>query len=222
MLIEKQAFSDVKSVGTGRTIAGLDLVRCEFTGSNLSQFDDPGLGLVVREVSATRCVVARSFVTGALIEDVLVDGLTTKPDLTLAGCGLRHVTVRGRVGTWFVTAPNAMMPEEQQAAFTSALLQYYAGGDWAIDITEAEFDNANLNFIPGELVRRDPDTQFLLRRESFAGVDRSELPTFASIAVSRFDATPLDSLVAVAPKRSKRFAETRAQLQELRDRGLAE
>src|SRR5215469_708626 len=106
MQIEKQSFANVKSVGSGRTIADVDLVRCEFNGSNLSQFDDPGLGLLVRDVTATRCVSMRSFLNGVRLEEVLIDGLTTRPSIDLAGCGLRHVTLRGRVGNWFVIKPN--------------------------------------------------------------------------------------------------------------------
>ncbi|GAA1359377.1 hypothetical protein [Catellatospora chokoriensis] len=222
MRIEKQTYLNAKSVGSGRTISGLELVRCAFTGSNLSQFDDPELGLVVQEVTATRCVAARSFLSGVRIEDVVVDGLTTTSGLRLFGCGLRHVRLRGRVGTWFVLAPNPTLPGDVRIAFTTALVKYYRGVDWALDITEAEFDSANLSFVPGDLVRRDPETQFLLRRSSFADVDPSTLPSFASIAVRRFEETPLDSIVAVAARRSKRFTESLAHLQELRDRGLAE
>ena len=56
MRIEKQEFLHVKSVDSHRTFEDLELVRCEFTGSGLAQFDDPELNLVVRNVTATRCV----------------------------------------------------------------------------------------------------------------------------------------------------------------------
>lgn len=222
MRIEKQVFLNVKSVGSNRTIADLELVRCEFTGSNLSQFDDPELGLVVSNVTATRCVAKRSFLNGVRFEDVLVDGLTTSGDLRMTGCALRHVTLRGRVGTWFVTTPNTALPDDVQAALAVGIARYYRDVDWALDITEAEFQSANLSYVPGELVRRDPETQFLLRRDVVADVDASSLPSFASIAISRFESTPFDSIVAVAPKRSKNFAEIKAHYQELRDRKLAE
>jgi hypothetical protein len=222
MRIEKQTYLNVKSVGSARTLSGLELVRCEFTGSNLSQFDDPELGLVVQDVTATRCVAARCFLNGVRIEDVVVDGLTTKDGLRLAGCALRHVTVRGRVGQWFVTQPNPTLPQEVQAAFTEAIVSYYKGVDWALDISEAEFESANLSFVPGDLIRRDPESQFLLRRSAVAGIDPASLPGYANTALRRFEETPLDCIVAVAPKRSKSYAEVLAHLQELRDRGLAE
>lgn len=53
-------------------------------------------------------------------------------------------------------------------------------------------------------------------------LDTADLPNFARIAISRFEVTPFDSFVAMAPKRSRNFDRIRAELQELRDRGLAE
>jgi hypothetical protein len=94
--------------------------------------------------------------------------------------------------------------------------------DWALDITEAEFDGADLYYVPGDLVRYDPDSQFLLRRSALAEVDTAGLPSFAGIAVSRFEGTPFDTMIAVAPKRSKKFPEIVAQFRELRDRRIAD
>jgi hypothetical protein len=221
-LIEKQDFSRVKSIGSHRTLAGYELSGCEFAGSTLSQFDDPELNLVVRDTTLTRSVCKQSSLSGVRLEDVLVDGVTMSGSLNLYGCAFRHVTLRGRVGTWFVMPPNPSLPGEVRDAFTTAIQRYYEGVDWALDISEAEFTSAELNYVPGGLVRRNPETQFLLRREIVGAVDPAELPSFASIAVSRFETTPLDCIVAVAPKRSKNFVEIRDHLQELRERGLAE
>jgi hypothetical protein len=45
---------------------------------------------------------------------------------------------------------------------------------------------------------------------------------YAGIAVSRFELTPFDSLVAIAPRRSKNFAQHLEDLEYLRRAGLAE
>ncbi|MEV4351342.1 hypothetical protein AB0J83_43355 [Actinoplanes sp. NPDC049596] len=218
MLIEKQTFLNAKAIGAGRTFADLELVRCEFTASHLANYDDPGLSLVVRDVVARRPVVKRSGVHGVRFENVLVEGLTgtlTQP----AGCVFRHVTLRGRSGALMIVGPNDGLPPEVQQAFTDAIVKYYQDVDWALDITEAEFDTADLYYLPGDLVRRDPETQFLLRRPDAVP---ENLPAYASIALSRFESTPFDTIVAVAPKRSKNFAEIKEHYQELRVRGLAD
>ena len=117
MLIDRQTFQNAKSVGSHRTIEGLELVRCEFVGSNLSQFDDPGLSLVVRDVTAVRCVTKRSMMGGVRFENVSVDGLKSDSYFRLDGCAFRHVTLRGRVGSLMIVPPTPSISEELQAAF---------------------------------------------------------------------------------------------------------
>jgi hypothetical protein len=222
MQISKETFLNVKSVGSHRTFAGLELERCEFTGSNLSQFDDPGLNLIVRNVMATRCIVKRSGMSGARFEDVVIDGLTTTGTVLLSGCAFRHVTLRGRAGSLMTLPPNASMEPPVQQAFAAAIARYYEDVDWALDITEAEFQDASLYYVPGHLIRRDPETQYLLHRERFAGIPLDPLPVRARVEVERFGLTPFDSIVAVAPKRSKQFSQVKEALDELRVKGLAD
>jgi hypothetical protein len=219
--VEKQRCQNGRILGTGRVIEDLELVRCEFIASHIAQFDDPELGLVVRNVSATKCVAKRSGAAGVRFEDVLVDGL----DCTvtrLEGCVFSRVTLRGRIGQLICMPPNPAMPTEIQDAFRDGIVRAYAGVDWALDISEAQFTGAGLYYVPGDLVRRNPDTQYLIRRSVVAGVDLSDLPLRAQIAASRLESTPFDSLVAVAPTRAKDFAEVKAAFDEMRARGLAE
>lgn len=221
MRIEGQQFQNGRILGTGRVIEDLELVRCEFIGSHLAQFDDPDFGLIVRNVSATRCVAKRSGAAGVRFGDVVVDGL----DCTvtrLEGCVFSRVTLRGRIGHLMLTPPNPGMPAETQEAFRDSIVRVYAGVDWALDISEAEFTGAELYYLPGDLVKRNRDTQYLIRRSVVTGVDLSDLPLRAQIAAGRLSATPFDSIVAVAPTRAKDFGQVKAAFDEMRARGLAE
>jgi hypothetical protein len=218
VLIENRTFLNAKVIGASRTFTDFELTRCAFTASGLANYDDPELGLVVRDVVARRPAVKRSVAHGVRFENVLVEGLTS--DLTqLAGCVFRQVTLRGRSGSLMIVGPNHSLTADVQQAFAENILKYYRDVDWALDITEAEFVTADLYYLPGHLVRRDPESQFLLRRSETVPDD---LPAYANIAVSRFEATPFDSIVAVAPKRSKNFAQVKEHYQELRVRGLAD
>ncbi|MFE6851735.1 hypothetical protein ACFVDH_13205 [Streptomyces sp. NPDC057674] len=226
MKYEKEKFRNLKSVGSGRDLADVQLVRCEFNGCTLAQFDDPGFGLVVRDVVAEKVSAKRCVVDGVRFEDVRIDGLTVSSLTHLTGCVFRRVTLRGRIGSLMATSPNFGLPEDVREAFVGGVEQFYAGADpateWALDITEAEFTEADLYYVPGHLVRRDPATQFLLHRDRLAGVDLSSLPLFAQIAVERFGETPFESIVAVAPRRSPNFAERLAAYEALRAAGVAE
>src|SRR5882724_9474091 len=136
MLIEKRVFEAVKSIGSHRTIEGLELVRCEFHAAHLMQYDDPGMNLAVRDVTLTRCVAkGRSSLHGVRLEDVVVDGLTTGPEAFLDSCTFRHVTVRGRIGSLMILPPPFTMDEKLRAAYIDTIVGYYADVDWAVDIT---------------------------------------------------------------------------------------
>ncbi|MFC4012864.1 hypothetical protein ACFOY2_36940 [Nonomuraea purpurea] len=221
MEIERQHFTDTNVIGSGRTIGPARLDRCEFVYCRIVQDDDPGYGLVVRDVVASRCALRGSVVRGVRFEDVLVDRTTTTGMIHLEACLFRHVTLRGPVNS-MMTIPPSIVPAELRDAFTANAVAFYRDVDWALDISEAKFTEASFYWVPGELVKRDPATQFLLRRSSFEGVDLSTLPIGARIAIDHFRYTPFDNIVAVAPTRSKHAAERLDELEELRRRGLAE
>jgi hypothetical protein len=177
--------------------------------------------MVVRDVRARRCVVKKSSAQHIRFEDVEIEHLTTA-GIGLTGCLFRHVTLRGPVGAIRSLGVNASLPADVRAAMEATTARYYRETDWALDVTEAEFQEGEFLNVPGNLIRRDPETQFLLRRETVAGIARTGLPSYATIAISRFESTPFDTLLAIVPKRNKHFAERLAHLRELRDRGLAE
>lgn len=215
-----QTFTDSRSFGTDRTYSEIDLERVKFNGCVLAQHDDPGLGLVVRDVTVTRSSATNCTVHGVRFEDVTVDGLSLTKLHHLAACVFRHVTLKGRIGPIMTTPVHYAVPEETKAALDSAMVAYYKDVDWALDISEAEFSDADFYMVPGDLVRRDPETQFLLRRDVVT--QAGDLPTYAGIAASRFEMTPFDSLVAIAPRRNKNFARYLEDYTFLREKGLAE
>ncbi|NRQ38225.1 hypothetical protein HII36_41305 [Nonomuraea sp. NN258] len=220
--IGKARFENEKVLGSGHSYEGLTLTGCTFAQCAFSQLEDPGYGLVVRAATLTRCTVRRCTVHGARLEDTVIDRLTTSGALRLEACVFNRVTVLGRAGSVMLMPPRFTLPAERRAAFDAGALEFYRGVDWALDIRAAEFGSADLYWLPGALVRRDPATQFLLWREAFEGVDLGGFPGFARIAAGRFESTPFDSMVAIAPKRSEKYAERLAGLEFLRRRGLAE
>ncbi|OIJ63571.1 hypothetical protein [Streptomyces mangrovisoli] len=137
MLLQKQEIVGVKSVGSGRVLGAVELDRCLFNGAVLAQFDDPGLGLVVRDVTARRCRATRCVVQGVRFEDVRVDGLAITSLLHLHGCVFKHVTLAGNIGPLMATPPNFGLPQDLQDRFTAGMVSYYADVDWALDISRA-------------------------------------------------------------------------------------
>lgn len=214
-----QTVAKARLTGAGKRYDGFRLTGSTFTGCVLAQFDDPALTLEVRDGSIERCRVERCSAQGVFFDEITVDTLKFAQLHQFYGCVFRHVTLRGKItGTVMAIGPHASLPNRPD--HLAGIVQRYKDVDWALDISEALFTDADFYYVPGHLIRRDESTQFLLERERFAGVDRREMPGFASIWASRFDATPFDSLVAIAPKASKRMPEYMADAEWLRDQGL--
>ncbi|QOV42548.1 hypothetical protein [Streptomyces chromofuscus] len=221
--VNAATFRHQKIIGGSRVLGDASLSRCTCVGSGIAQFDDPGFGLVVQGVEARRCRLDNCSAHGVLFRDVLVEDLSVAGGLHLEACVFERVTLRGNIrGRVMTTPPNYALAEEVQKSFTAAMRAIYQEVEWALDIREAKFSDADFYYVPGELIRRDEETQFLLRRESFSRVDLSELPVYAGIAAGRFEVSPWDSIVAVAPRRSKNFDQWVSELSELRRMGLAE
>lgn len=176
----------------------------------------------MRDVTISRSSAANCSVHAVRFEDVTVDGLSLARLHWFSGCVFKHVTLKGRIGPLMTIPVNEGIEAGVRTAFNAAIEEYYRDVDWALDISEAEFSDADFYMVPGHLVRRDPETQFLLRRDVVEKTQGAELPAYAGIAVSRFEATPFDSLVTVAPRRSKHFARYLEELEYLRRAGLAE
>lgn len=219
----KQRFEDIRAIGPGKVIEDIELDRCTLVGAATVQWDDPNPSLVVRRIAATRCTLDNAAAIGTRFEDITIDHLAIKGGmLYLTGCVFSRVKLSGRIGPLMVIPPEPGPGQELSPDADQAVVEAYKEVDWALDISEAEFTDAGFYYVPGDLIRRDPETQFLLRRENLAGLDQSKLPEGAGIFLSRFEATPFNSIVAIAPKRSRQFQGLLDILQGLRDAGIAE
>ncbi|WP_284741600.1 hypothetical protein [Amycolatopsis sp. RTGN1] len=219
-----ESFEDVRATSPGQIVEDFELDRCTFVASTLAQRTDLVPSLVVRRVNATRCILDNCLAVGIRFEDVTVDNLVTKGGLMhLSGCVLSHVTFKGRAGA-VIASPPVPRPDEDLVSPEAdrALVEAYKSVDWALDITQAEFVDVSLDYVPGNLIKRDPETQFLLRREHRAELDNRDVPDGAHRVFSRFDISPFDSMVVVAPKRSKQFRRLMDIFEGLREVGLAE
>ncbi len=207
-------------IGAPREYGGIRLVGCTLKGCRLVQADDPEFGLVVRDVVVERCRMEGCQASGVYFEDVTVDTLRLPRPHLLSGCVFKHVTLRGEIGPMMAIPPNPMLPNEPE--LTAGMVEKYQEIDWALDIREAIFSDADFFSVPGDLIRRDENTQVLLRREAFPERDWRGLPGYAGIMASRFRSTPFDSIVGIAPKGSEEFAKVMADIEWLYSHGFAE
>lgn len=213
----------------------VELRRCTFTDCQHPGWQEPNERPTLRRVNAVRCHVRASEVGPVIAEDCVVDTIWFHrgmwgPQL-VAGCAFKHVVMRGNVtgglrfgisSVWHRTSPP---PPVAQDPFYRANIAYYADVDWALDISEAYFTAVEMSWcdIPARLIRRDPETQVVVTRDSLTGGDWraacGDSPQW--VGIERFLESGLPDTVLVAARRSKRFATDKAAIDRLCAEGIA-
>jgi hypothetical protein len=174
------------------------------------------------------CEQRGSSIWGAILDDVIVDGFSTNGQLFQTwGAVFKHVTLRGKIGRIMISpaVKGGLATPSQQRAFDEANAEFYSGVDWALDIREAEFEEGEFQRVPAHLIRRDPETQVVVKREAamrgeWRNLDLSK--THWATSIEFFLERGDHDVVLVAPKRNRKFKHLLAGLKMLRDAGVAE
>ncbi|QKV74195.1 hypothetical protein [Amycolatopsis sp. Hca4] len=220
---EDQEFRHLRLDERPRTLAGISVRGGELFDCAIVQVDDPAYPIRVIDSAITGTQLVNSAAVGVRFEDITVTDCPTPADpVYLDGCLFRHVVLRGRLGSWIFGEMPKSVPDDRREAFAEAERQFYAKGEYALDISEAVFESASMFSLPGALVRRDPETQFLVHKERLAGADLSKLPRSVQRWLKRVARSPFDSTVLVVGRDEADFKESLAFHRQLVDLGIAE
>jgi hypothetical protein len=190
---------------------------------------------VNRNVHAVRCHVRASDAPPLIVEDSEIDTVWFHRGIwgpqAFRGCAFRRVVIRGNVTGSVAFTPSPLIPGFRAAGdattdpYVVANRRYYDDVDWALDISEAWFTSVEFaSGIPARLIRRDPETQVVLRRSTLLGRSwRVEVPDLlARIWIEDFLTSGFEDTIIVAGKRGRAFAKELELINKLRDAGLAE
>ncbi len=227
MLFENQSFADFYDRGSAE-YSDIEFRRCQFVSSRISVTREPARRSLVRRVRVSKCEVTGCALETAIVEDVVVEDLKTHNPLACWGTVFNRVVLKGKIGRIMVNpaiATGTATPDEQRA-FDEANAAYYAGVEWALDISEAEFQEADIRGVPARLIRRDTETQAVVTRQkalegAWQKLDLSK--TWWATSIQFLLNRPNDSdVILVAPKRHRKFRDLLAGLKILREAGVAE
>lgn len=211
--------------------ADCEFDRCTFNLVPFVYARRPEDRTVVRNVKLVSCDVQEPMLGTIAVEECTVENLKTHGLFMIYGAVFKHVVLRGRFGRLMFTEylPGGGDEEKERVhrktLFTRADEAYYEHVDWALDIREAEFYECEFRYVPGHLVRRDPETQVLVWRDKLLRQDwnRPEFPpTDWGVNWKLFVESRLSSVVIVAGKRHPKFKHQLEELNQLRELGIAE
>ena len=225
-----QTFHSKVERGTGATFENLAFERCTFINCGISYTTDVAKRPLVRNIRLEKCSAINCGVGPAILENVVVDGLATNDLLIFWGTLFKNVTIKGDIGDIKINKAvhHVDCRAQIQSPFDSARSECYDNLDWALDIREARFQDFDLQGIPANLVRRDPETQVIVRRQkALQGEWRENISpsnTYWPFVIDMFlqDGDPDIVLVVPKGKSKKKFAALLDELNELRHAGIVE
>jgi hypothetical protein len=224
--IEGRTFQGLRDRAGSCDINDTEFRRCVFRDCVTSTHDVQNRPRI-RNVKVIDCEESNCDLQEAMLEDVIVDGLRVKDLFIISDCAYKHVTLRGNLGRLKITSGFAGLAKKLpklQAALNDANSAYYANVDWALDISNAEFEDFSLSGVPLQLIRRDGETQVIFPASLAIGGDWRAVPEFAEVWGPRVDALLKvgrgPELLLVAAKRRKEFKAELGALNALRRSGL--
>ncbi|MGW7532546.1 hypothetical protein [Amycolatopsis sp. NPDC054798] len=219
-------FHHLRRLNAPGVFSGITVKNCEFFGCVFGDQSDASRPVRVTDTTVTGSKFINNSVVGVQFEDVTITNSTTGTPMALEGCLFRNVVLRGRLGTWIVNGLwHPSYPETTRSAFARSELEFYAGlraaGEFALDISEAKFRSGDLFHLPGDLIRRNPESQFLAHKKHVEHADLSALSGTQQRLLKRVVKNQHDSTVLVAGRMRADFAARLADLRQLVDLGLA-
>jgi hypothetical protein len=229
-MIDGQTFQLLSDPELPESLTDATLTRCTFVACTFgTTARAPSDRRNIRSVVLRNCKAMSNCSLGpAILESVEISDLSTQGLCIAWGAVYKHVRFRGSCGRFMSSfLPTPVHSAQKVALFERANRSYYERVDWAIDISRAEFEEIDIRNVPARLIRRDPETQVVVRRDkieatrnTWQNLDLAGTPWANSLAnVLRWG---LEDKVLVAPKRSRDFAKWLSGLKLLQRAGVAE
>jgi hypothetical protein len=226
-----EEFDGWKDNDSGRLFEDVEFHDCSFSSCSVSMTYYPEKRSRVRNVVLKNCSASGCFIGPAIIENSIVEGLDISKRLITTGAVFKCVVLKGPIGRLIigqVIPPTEIYEENRQKIvgwFEQANAEYYKTVDWALDISEAEFSDFNVRGIPSRLIRRDPFTQVVVKRDKvmdgrWKTVDLSG--TWWHVGLEMLEKSNWEDHTLVAPKRHPQFSQALRGLYRLREAGIAE
>lgn len=225
-LVQGKTFKRLRDRVGGCNFSDTEFRRCSFQNC-LASTDEIKQRPRLKRLLLVDCEESNSSLAEAIVEDVTVDGLRVRDLFIASDCAFKHVTFKGRIGSVKLTYGFAGLVKKQrnlQADLNEANSRFFSEVDWALDISQGEFEDLDISGIPLHLVRRDPETQVVLPGTVALSGAWREVPDFVRVWGGRIDALLKigegPELLLVAPKLHRDFKVELTALTSLRRAGL--
>jgi hypothetical protein len=222
---------DLRNVCT--TFAKVEFRRCGFVYCKIGYTESSARRVRIQNTLLKDCAADHSGLGPLILDEVTIDGFDgggfDAGGLQIVNaCAFRHVVLKGAIRRVNISAKPHSMAKEFNANIARLNREFHASVDWAIDISKAEFFDSRVQLdLPAELIRLDPATQAIVRRENLLGERWKTLapevhPIIAAPLHSMVKCQEPEYEVVIAGKAEKDFPEQLKSLTLLRESRVAQ
>lgn len=156
----------LNSITGRRILSKKEFYNCVFY-AGLIQNTSVRNRVIIEDIILKNCELKGFDVEGPIIKNVVVDGLKTNRLHHLSGAAFQHVVLRGKIGRIIISPfrKSNKSLKKWNKILGEANNNFYKKIDWALDISEADFEDCDIRGIPSRLIRMNPKTQIAITRE---------------------------------------------------------
>lgn len=202
-----------------------DVLGCSFDHCRVMPLDVNGRPSFER-ILVQDCNVSRAMYSSchrAIFRDIHVVNLSSRGETSFENSVFERVVLSGKFDNIVIQLCRL---DAQDVAFADVAQKEQIAVDWALDISQAEFREIQIAGIPARLVRRDPETQAVLRRARLleSGWDSGQARSLlTSIVLNDLLEGDAEDALLIAPKRDKKmFPQIIEIIRQLRADGIAD
>ena len=234
---KNQTFKD-RRLSPATDVRDRRFVKCDFQACRLSvpYTAVPEERTRIINCSFESCTFSGStFQSKGLLQQVLLHNIAHVDYMAIGGVIFDRVTFKGRFDRWILDSDHRGMvvdfravTDEECAALDGHAQAAYRTIEWALDISDAEFKECELRpSVPAHLVKRNPETQMLMRHDKVVNSRWQENPALrgnrAEVFCRWVARTYQRDTIIVAPVRNKKLcAEYLEGMKILRGEGIGE
>lgn len=212
-----------KSIYENKVLENCHFVNCQMWVTNT--IDRRPL---IKNIELVKCELTKCSLGPAIVENMIITDMKINGSFQSWGAVFNQVVLRGNIGPLIISPyihPSLASPT-QQVDCDRANLDYYNKVDWALDISNAEFTYCDIRCIPSQKIKRDPETQVIIKRTkaaegSWRDLDLSGTSWPAALELFLFERNEPE-LLLIAPKKNPKFEIFREGIEKLRKFGIIE
>lgn len=151
-----------------RIVQGTSFDEATFQSCSAHVRENPERRFTFDGATLTNCKHSGCNVCGAIIRNCVVSNITLAGHMPtfLWGCLYSNVTLKGTISGLLVRHQVNPLDENKNSLFLEHATKYYKSVRSALDISEASFSTIEALYgVPPELITRNPETQFILRKD---------------------------------------------------------